>query len=107
MFTSFARLTRLAPHVADEGIRLTLLIRLLETGKLNHQDIVQILRTFTDENLLAFVSDKEYRRIVYSDSLWELASQLEAAGFIRKPKWDEKYKRIRFVPHNRSVSMTE
>jgi len=80
---------------------------LLETGKLNHQDIVQILRTFTDENLLAFISNKEYRRIGYSDSLWELACLLEADGFIRKLKWDEKYKRIRFVPHNRSVFMTE
>jgi len=68
---------------------------------------VQILRTFTDENLLAFISDKEYRRIGYSDSLWELACLLEADGFIGKLKWDEKYKRIRFVPHNRSVSMTE
>jgi len=79
---------------------------LLETGKLNHQDIVQILCTFTVENLLAFISDKEHRRIGYSDSLWVLAVQLKAAGFIRKPKWDEKYKRIRFVPPNRSVSMT-
>jgi len=26
LFTSLARLTRLAPHVADEGMRLTLLI---------------------------------------------------------------------------------
>ncbi|MDC7872039.1 hypothetical protein TH60_21340 [Pantoea ananatis] len=107
LFMSPLRLAQLAPHLADEGIRLALLIRVLETGKLNHQDIVQILRTFTDENLLAFISDKEYRRIGYSDSLWELASQLEAAGFIRKLKWDEKYKRIRFVPHNRSVFMTE
>lgn len=107
LFLSPVRLAQLAPHVADEGIRLALFIRLLDTGILNHQDIVQIIRTFTDENLLAFISDKEYRRIGYSDSLWELASLLEAAGFIRRLKWDEKYKRIRFVPHNRSVSMTE
>lgn len=107
LFIFPVRLAQLAPYVADEGIRLALLIRLLEKGKLDHRDIVQIILTFTDENLLAFISDKEYRRIGYSDSLWELASQLEAAGFIRKLNWDEKYKRIRFVPHNRSVFMTE
>jgi len=107
LFMSSARLARLAPHLADEDMRVALLIQLLETGKVLHRDVEQIIRTFTDENLLAFISDKEYRRIGYSDSLWELASQLEAAGFIRKLKWDEKYKRIRFVPHNRSVFMTE
>lgn len=40
----------------------------------------------------------------YSDSIWELAGQLEAAGFIRKLKWDEKYKRIRFVPRTTATS---
>lgn len=99
-FISSQAFIRLAAGLMNNNMRHAVLVHYLNEEDIRHEDIEQLLRSFTDDAYLAFTDDKEYRRISYTDELWELARLLESAGFIRSLKWDEKYKRIRFIPHH-------
>ncbi|WP_261641056.1 pcar [Erwinia mallotivora] len=107
LFIAPRLLAKLASGFQDNRMRHAILAQCLKDGGIQHDDIEHFIHTFTDDTYLAFIDDKKYRRIGFSDELWELTCLLESTGFIRAPKLNEKNKKIRFVPHYNSVLRDE
>lgn len=70
----------------------------LKNDKVSHQFIRQVLLTFGHQDYAAFLIERSYRSIPWSDAMWQLAVQLGNSGFIRPPKLTHDDTRIRIEP---------
>lgn len=99
-----ARVAELSPHLESDDLRRHLLVRCLEEDDLcSDEDILVILKSFSDAVYQVFISDKSHRSLKHNDPFWQVASLLQKAGFIRSLSWNEERDRIWFIPHNSPV----
>ncbi|WP_145031247.1 YobI family P-loop NTPase [Pantoea ananatis] len=99
-----ARLAELSPHLESDDLRRHLLVRCLEEDDLcSDEDIIVILKSFSDAVYQLFISDKSRRSLKHNDPFWQVASLLHKMGFIRSLSWNEERDRIWFIPHNSPV----
>lgn len=103
LFIAAGSLTRLAPDLSDDNLRLQLITQCLKEASLSDEDITVILKSFSDDDYHSFISDKSHRSLKHNDPLWQLALLLDKAGFIRSLSWNEALDRIWFIPHNSPV----
>ncbi|TDS90416.1 pcar [Erwinia rhapontici] len=99
-----ARVAQLSPHLENDELRLHLLVRCLEEDAVpSDEDIIVILKSFSDAVYQVFISDKSHRALKHNDPFWQVATLLQKAGFIRSLSWNEERDRIWFIPHNSPV----
>ncbi|PWW11073.1 pcar [Pantoea sp. AG702] len=99
-----AKVAELSPHLESDDLRRHLLVRCLEEDELcSDEDIIVILKSFSDAVYQVFISDKSHRSLKHNDPFWQVASLLQKAGFIRSLSWNEERDRIWFIPHNSPV----
>ncbi|WP_226905701.1 YobI family P-loop NTPase [Serratia marcescens] len=95
---SLQTLTRLSVKLTSDRQKHALLIQCLKDGRAPRTFIRSVLRTFGHSDYAAFLIERSHRSIVYSDSMWHLATQLGKSEFIRPPKTTHESTRIRIEP---------
>lgn len=91
-------LIRFSTKITDDRQKQILLMQCLKNDKVSHQFIRQMLLTFGHQDYAAFLIERSYRSIPWSDAMWQLAVQLGNSGFIRPPKLTHDDTRIRIEP---------
>lgn len=91
-------LNRFSAKLTDDQQKQALLIQSLKDGKASQSFVRSVLQTFRHPDYAAFLTEKNYRSIVYSDVMWALAVQLGKCEFIRPPKPTHANTRIRIEP---------
>lgn len=91
-------LTRFSAKLVNERQKQALLIQCLKEGRASQAFVRSVLQTFRHPNYAAFLIERNYRSIVYSDAIWRLAVQLGKCEFISPPKLTHENTRIRIEP---------
>ena len=91
-------LSRLSGKLTSDLQKQALLIQCLKDSRATHSFIRSLLMTFGHPDYAAFITERSYRSIPYSDSMWSLAVELANSGFIRPPKPTHENTRIRIEP---------
>lgn len=91
-------LSRFSTKITDDRQKQILLMQCLKNDRVSHQFIRQVLLTFGHQDYAAFLTERSYRSIPWSDAMWQLAVQLGNSGFIRPPKLTHDDTRIRIEP---------
>lgn len=91
-------LSRFSTKITDDRQKQILLMQCLKNDRVSHLFIRQVLLTFGHQDYAAFLTERSYRSIPWSDSMWQLAVQLGNSGFIRPPKLTHDDTRIRIEP---------
>lgn len=91
-------LARLSGKLIDDRQKQALLMQCLKEAKVSHAFISAVLMTFGHQDYAAFLTERRYRSIVYSDAMWDLAVQLGKSEFIRPPRLTHEDTRIRIEP---------
>ncbi|MCO5784235.1 pcar [Citrobacter meridianamericanus] len=88
-------LVRLSGKLIDDRVKQALLMQCLKEARVSHAFIRAVLMTFGHQDYAAFLTERRYRSIVYSDAMWDLAVQLGKSEFIRPPRLTHEDTRIR------------
>ena len=72
----------------------------LKDGRADPAFIRSVLMTFEHQDYAAFTTERNYRSIVYSEAMWNLAIKLGKSEFIRPPKLTHEDTSIRIEPLN-------
>lgn len=91
-------LMRLSGKLNNDQLKQALLMQCLKDGKTSPAFIRSVLMTFGHQDYAAFLTERSYRSIAYSDVMWNLALQLGKSDFIRPPKLTHEDTRIRIEP---------
>ena len=91
-------LSRLSGKLTSDRLKQALLIQCLKDSRASHTFIRSLLMTFGHPDYAAFITERSYRSIPYSDSMLSLAVELANSGFIRPPKPTHENTRIRIEP---------
>lgn len=91
-------LMRISGKLNNERQKQALLMQCLKDGRASPAFIRSVLMTFGHQDYAAFLTERNYRSIVYSDAMWNLAVQLGKSEFIRPPKLTHEDTRIRIEP---------
>lgn len=93
-------LTRLSKKLNNDRLKQALLMQCLKDGRADPEFIRSVLMTFEHQDYAAFTTERNYRSIVYSEAMWNLAIQLGKIEFISPPKLTHDNTRIRIEPFN-------
>ncbi|MFM1284666.1 YobI family P-loop NTPase [Yersinia enterocolitica] len=91
-------LMRLSGELNNDRLKQALLMQCLKDGRTSPAFIRSVLMTFGHQDYAAFLTERSYRSIAYSDVMWSLALQLGKSDFIRPPKLTHGDIRIRIEP---------
>ncbi|AJI95896.1 pcar domain protein [Yersinia ruckeri] len=88
-------LARLSKKLNHDRQKQVLLMQCLKDGGASPAFIRSVLMTFGHQDYATFLTERNYRSIVYSDAIWNLVVQLGKSEFIRPPKLSHEDTRIR------------
>lgn len=95
---SLQTLAKLSAGLTNERQKQALLIQCLKNKNVPHTAIRSVLMTFEHPDYAAFLIERSYRSIMYSDTMWQLAILLERQEYISAPKLTHNNTRIRIEP---------